>query len=166
MTSHPELDTAFVAGSSVIAADQIMQAIRDEKRQHPRDANTHYIIAAIAGAVAVGAYEWLKRDEEAKGNGPSHQHGEHGEHGGHRHHKHLDDKQQHEFVEERRRRSWSGSDGGDNLGHAMHLLEEAVGAYALGRQLMGHKHHPIFKLVAEALGAAGFYQEALKDLER
>ncbi len=154
MTSHPKLDTAFVAGSGVIAADQIMQAIRDDKRQHPEDANTHYIIAAIAGAVAVGAYEMLKRDENAKGNGPSHQHGEHGEHGEHRHHKHSDDKQQH------------GSDGVDNPGHARHLLEEAVGAYAVGRQIMGHKHHPIFKLVAEALGAAGFYQEAMKDLER
>jgi len=48
--------------------------------------------------------------------------------------------------------------------HGQHLLEEALGAYMLGRQLMGHKKHPLVKLVAEALGAAGLYQEATRDL--
>jgi hypothetical protein len=53
---------------------------------------------------------------------------------------------------------------GNDSGHTRHLIEQAAGAYALGRQLLGHKHHSLIKLVAEAMGAAGLYQEAQRDL--
>jgi len=137
MTSHTKLDTAILAGSGVVAADQIMQAIRDHKDKHPDDATAHYVKAAIAGAVAIGAYEMLKKDENLKANWNPHDE------------KNVDSDMEHH---------------GAGTGHGRHILEEAVGAYALGRQMMGHRNHPIVKLVAEALGAAGLYQEAKHDL--
>jgi len=144
-----------------------MQAISDHKERHPEDATAHYVKAAIAAAVAVGAYEMLKRDEEARGIWTSQHHGEDGEH---RPHARFDDYERErergvEFARERSR-SRSHSEGGDNPAHDRHLLEEAVGAYALGRQILGHNQHPILKLVAEALGASGLYQEVKNDFER
>ena len=129
--------------SGVVAADQIMQAVRDHRDHHPEDAPAHYVKAAIAGAVAIGAYEMLRKDEERtrdkdriviKGG---------------------DDEID---IEEKEPNHSTGP------AHGRNLLEEALGAYALGRQLMGHKHHPLIKLVAEALDAAGLYQEAVRDL--
>jgi len=134
MSGHRKIDTAVLAGSGVVAADQIMQAVRDHKDHHPDDATAHYIKAAIAGAVAIGAYEMLKKDEG----------------GTKRDVYEIDIEETHHGTEP---------------GHGRHLIEEALGAYALGRQLMGHRHHSLIKLVAEALGAAGLYQEATRDLE-
>ncbi|KAK4173831.1 hypothetical protein QBC36DRAFT_358992 [Triangularia setosa] len=42
----------------------------------------------------------------------------------------------------------------DRRGHTLDLAAEAAGAYALGRQMMGHNHHAILKLITEGLGAA------------
>lgn len=133
-----------MAGGGVLAADQIMQAIRDNRDHHPQDATPHYIKAAIAGAVAIGAYEMLKKDEERSG---------------HRDHVVIKSDDDEIDIEERERHR-----RGSEPGHGRHLLEEALGAYALGRQMMGHESHPLVKLVAEALGAAGLYQEAARDI--
>jgi hypothetical protein len=47
----------------------------------------------------------------------------------------------------------------DRKGHLVDLATEAAGAYALGRQMMGHKHHAVLKLIAEGLGAAALGKE-------
>ena len=143
MASHPRVDTAILAGSSVIAADQIMQAARDHKELHAEDATSHYVKAAIAGAVAIGAYEMLRKDGEVKEDLISNI--------GRRDEIERDDRE-------------NDHPHGHGSHHERHVLEEALGAYALGRQMMGHKQHPILKLIAEALGAYGLYHEAKKDL--
>jgi hypothetical protein len=166
MTGHPKVDTALLAGSGVIAADQIMEAIKDHRERHPEDATGHYVKAGLAAAVAIGAYEMLKKDEEARRESE----GDYPHHEG-RHHVHLgdrerEDEEEWEREERRRSRSRSVEDRDDeDPHHGRHLLQEAVGAYALGRQAMGHKQHPIVKLVAEALGATGLYEEAKSDLD-
>ena len=144
MSGHPKIDQMIAAGGGVVAADQIMQAVRDHKDHHPQDATAHYVKAAIAGAVAIGAYEMLKKDEGRTTQGERVV---------------IKSDEDEIDIEEREQHHGNGPH------HGRHLLEEALGAYALGRQMMGHKDHPLIKLVAEALGAAGLYQEATRDLE-
>jgi hypothetical protein len=148
-----------------------MQAAREHREHNPEEAKKHYINAAIAGAIALGAYEMLRRDEEKRRHG----------HGGH--HVNLgddlrDDEESHrhrsrsssrasdydESEDRRRERRHSESDPAHQSGHNKDLLVETLGAYALGRQMMGHKSHPIVKLIAEGLGVAGLSREAYREL--
>lgn len=39
-------------------------------------------------------------------------------------------------------------------------MAETLGAYSLGRQMMGHTDHTVLKLVAEGLGLAALAREA------
>lgn len=164
MTGHPRVETAIMAGSGVIAADQILEAIKDQRQHRGDDATSHYLKAGVAAAVAVGAYEMLKRDQEERegreGLAPLREG---------RQHVHLgdDDRDWSERDWERRSRSRSTGSGHSpdkDPHHLRHLAEEAAGAYALGRQAMGHNQHPIVKLVAEVLGATGLYKEGKHDL--
>ena len=43
--------------------------------------------------------------------------------------------------------------------HDRHLAEEIIGAYALGKELLGDKKHHIAHLVGEAIGATGLLKE-------
>lgn len=43
--------------------------------------------------------------------------------------------------------------------HSRHLLEEAAGAYALGKELLGDDKHHIAHLIAEAMGATGLIRD-------
>lgn len=52
----------------------------------------------------------------------------------------------------------------DDAGHVVNLLSEAAGAYALGRQMMGHQNHKILKLIAEGLGAAALAKQTDKTI--
>jgi len=140
MSDPSKVETAVLAASTVGMADQIMQAVRDSKDHHPDRAKAHYVKAAIAGAIAIGAFEMLKRDEGLDHHASSHD--EHNKHtGGH--------QSKHEKNED---------------GHTKDLVAEALGAYALGRQILGHTDHRILKLVAEGLGAVGLAREANRDL--
>src|SRR3569833_2929342 len=49
-------------------------------------------------------------------------------------------------------------------GHTRDMITEALGAYALGRQLLGFVVFCFLKLVAEGLGAAAFAKEVDRDL--
>jgi len=155
MTSMPKLDTAVVAGSAVAAADQIMQGIHDN-REH-KSGSSHYVKAAVATAIALGAMSLLRKDEHLDGDNRHHHH-----HGGHHsdeieligHHSH-DDHHHHRDGNHHHH---------DGEGHTRDLVAEAVGAYALGRQMLGHNDWQIFKMVAEGLGAAAFAKEVDRDL--
>jgi len=130
-------DMAVVAASVVGMADQIMQGVRDQRERQPDAATGHYLRAAVAGAIALGAAEMLRRDENHD-----------------RRHHHQPPL---------------GSDGrpakpGDHDGHTRDMLAEAAGAYALGRQMLGHNDHHILKLIAEGLGAVALAKEADRDL--
>jgi len=133
MSGMPRVDTAVLAASVVGMADQIMKGVKDNRDHHGGESRSHYVKAAIAGAIAIGAFEMLKNDE-------------HLDDGEHPHHKHHHGKHQKED------------------GHTKDLVEEALGAYSLGRQMLGHKEHRILKLVAEGLGAAALAKEVDRDL--
>ncbi|KYK62100.1 hypothetical protein DCS_03245 [Drechmeria coniospora] len=151
MSGMPRVDTAVLGTSIVGMADQIMQGVRDNRDHRPGNAQEHYVKAAIAGAIAVGAYKMLREDEDRER-----------ERGGKRHH--------------RDGSADGSSDGGQGSAsprrhhgtrresHGRDLTAEAIGAYAIGRQMMGHDDHAILKLVAEGLGAAALAREVDKDL--
>ena len=50
-------------------------------------------------------------------------------------------------------------ESGEPPHHVRHLLEEAVGAYVLGKDLLGDRKHHVAHLVAEALGATGLNKD-------
>lgn len=52
-----------------------------------------------------------------------------------------------------------GGESGEPPHHGRHLLEEAVAAYALGKDLLGGRKHDVAHLVAEALGATGLIKD-------
>ena len=89
--------------------------------------------AAIAGAIAVGAFAMMQKDEN----------------------KHREEEKEPEMGYEPR----IDKGAKDRKGHALDLAAEAAGAYALGRQMMGYKNHAILKLIAEGLGAAALGRE-------
>ena len=47
----------------------------------------------------------------------------------------------------------------DESGHKRRLAEELVGAFSLGKQLLGDKKHQVAHLVADAVGAAAVLKE-------
>ncbi|KAK5661592.1 hypothetical protein OQA88_9691 [Cercophora sp. LCS_1] len=113
-------------------ADQIMLGVRDHREGQQHDANEHYVKAAIAGAIAIGAYHMMQNDEN----------------------QHRKEEGEKEMGYEPRTEKPT-----DNTDHVVGLLSEAAGAYALGRQMMGHKDHMIMKLIAEGLGAAALAKQ-------
>lgn len=133
---NSRLETAALAGSVVTMADQIMQGYRENREHNPTEARQHYVKAAIAAAIALGAYKMMEADE----NQERKDHGE-PEMG-------YDPK----------------PDAPPDPHHTRDLIAEAVGAYALGRQMMGHKHNFMLKLIAEGLGAAALARETDKDV--
>ncbi|KAK4446498.1 hypothetical protein QBC34DRAFT_148400 [Podospora aff. communis PSN243] len=128
-----KLETAALAASAVACADQLMLGIRDQREHQQHDANSHYVKAAIAGAIAVGAFALMEKDEN----------------------QHRKEEGEHTMGYEPRKDKGEA----DRKGHALDLAAEAAGAYALGRQMMGHKNHMIVKLIAEGLGAAALGKE-------
>lgn len=136
MPVNSKLETAALAGSVVAMADQIMQGVRENREHNPDEAKEHYVKAAIAGAIALGAYKMMESDE----NQWRHNHGEPD--------MYYDPK----------------PPASPDSHHTRDLIAEAAGAYALGRQMMGHKNHFMLKLIAEGLGAAALARETKKDV--
>jgi hypothetical protein len=99
-------------------------------QDHEGGGNEHWVKAAIGATVAVGAYEMLSRKQNTTP--------------GHDHHSHYNHHSEHEASPPH---------------HTRHLLEEAAGAYSLGKELMGDNRHHIAHLVAEAVGATGLIKD-------
>ena len=152
----PKADMAVLATSVVAMADQIMHAIHDNSEDHSDEATSHYIKAAIAGAIAVGAYEMLRRDEEIDSD--SEDDGERRCRCGSTHEGECKPGHKKQ-IRKGDAREWHDVD----KGHNRDLMAEAAGAYALGRQLLGHTNHHILKLVAEGLGAAALAKRVNQD---
>ncbi len=110
---------AVAAGGTVVAADQLVKSVQDEEDQDYR-----LVKAAISAVVAVGAYEIVKRDENKDRPDDaalttviysrSHHHDDRDDYYRHHHH-HRDEPAL------------------DPPRHTRHLIEEAAGAYGLGR---------------------------------
>ncbi|KEF54267.1 uncharacterized protein A1O9_09433 [Exophiala aquamarina CBS 119918] len=153
MSSHTE--AAVGALGSAYAAHELVKALDDDKHE----AGDHYLKAAVGAAVAVGAFYQLskkadhplwRRDSDISSDDEDAQHTElvktdQTQIVRHKHHEHHEHHEHH------------GSHGSHHL-HPAHnrlLLEEAVGAYSLGKELLGDKRHHIIHLIGEALGAVG-----------
>lgn len=133
-------DAEIAAGATglVIATDQGFKSVEDEKHRLE-----HIIKAGVGAAVAIGAYEMLRRAE----HDPKSSAGDHPN----RHH--------HEHRHSNSSSSGSNSHSSNPPHHTRHLVEEIIGLYALGKELMGDKRHHIVHLVGEAIGATGLVEE-------
>jgi hypothetical protein len=64
MSGSTSLDVAALAASGVLTADELMKAV-EANHKHGDDMQKHHLThAAISAAVAVGAFELLRRDRE------------------------------------------------------------------------------------------------------
>jgi hypothetical protein len=100
-----------------MAVDQIMKGLDSKEHQ-----TSHFVKASIGAAVALGAFELLRRDEPKSG-------------------------------------SRSRSSSPNSKHHDRHIFEEIIGAYSVGKELMGDKRHHLAHIVGEAIGAVGVLQE-------
>ncbi|OAL38017.1 hypothetical protein AYO20_02850 [Fonsecaea nubica] len=136
-------EVAAMAASGVYAANELGKAVAEDYK----DANEHYVKAAVGAAVAVGAFHLLQKqkrereEDEYISSSDEEQHHRHSprprRHSHHEHH--------HEHLE--------------GPGHTRRLLEEAVGAYSLGKELLGDRRHHVIHLITEALGAVAAARE-------
>ena len=112
-----DAELAVGATGAVMAVDQIMKGLDSKEHQ-----TSHFVKASIGAAVALGAFELLRRDEPKSGARPrsSSPHSKH---------------------------------------HDRHIFEEIIGAYSVGKELMGDKRHHLAHIVGEAIGAVGLLQE-------
>jgi hypothetical protein len=140
MTGHPKLDMAGVAAGSVVTADQLLRFIEATHEGKEDHAKKHATYAAVSAAVAVGALELLRRDEEKRGDRP-------------RSRSPPRYKEEEVFkVPELKEK--------DVPGHTRRMAEEVAGLYALGEEIMGHKKHRIVHTVMEALGTIAAIKDA------
>jgi hypothetical protein len=145
-TTSSHLETAATALGSVYAANEFAQALEDNSN----DADEHYVKAAIGTLVALGAYHKLskKASHESMEGLPSDPRADH--------HRRRSSERHHN----RRLSDSSGENTPPH--HTRHLVEEAAGAYSLGKELLtGDKKHHVVHLVAEALGATGLIKDIM-----
>lgn len=144
-TTSSHLEEAAAALGSVYAANQFSQALQDEG-----DSTEHYVKAAVGTLVALGAYHKLS-NKASHDSLPGHSSESHTDH----HPRHHPDHSHH-------RRPSDSSDEYTPPHHTRHLVEEAAGAYSLGKEMLtGDKKNHIVHLVAEALGATGLIKDIL-----
>ncbi|GAB1200030.1 hypothetical protein APSETT444_009390 [Aspergillus pseudonomiae] len=163
--------TAVAAGGTVYAADQLVKSFDKDDE----DTTSHLLKAAVGAAVAVGALEMLNKDgtglpsyrelfkEKYVGHSSKHEHRS----------SHEEDVDTSTEVADRRlvrhkgssSSSRSSSVSSHESGHKRRLAEELIGAYSLGKQLLGDKKHQVAHLVADAIGAAALVKEFFPEME-
>ena len=165
MPARKQLELGAAAAGSVYAVDQLLKGIQAERSHESKGADEHYLKALASAAVAIGACEMLRREankEETRDRDRDvdSDDGDDGDVG-------LRDLEEGRASPERRsgeerrmgERRRSDHEHRHEEGHKRRLAEELVGAYAVGREMMGDKKHRIADLVAEVLGAAGLTKE-------
>jgi hypothetical protein len=131
---------AVGATGAVVAADQLLKMTDDEE-----DKTGHLLKASVGAAVAVGAWELLRR-AEADGK-PIRRYGD-------------SSRSRSRSRSRSSSRNRSSSRSSQKIKHhKRHVLEEVIGAYSLGREILGDRKHHVTHLVGEALGATGLIQE-------
>jgi hypothetical protein len=126
LSSHAEV--AAAALGSVYAANRLIKAV-DE---NPKDEAGHSVKALVSAAVAIGAYEQMKK--KALKQCPVHKHCN----------------------------GCPACKSGPPEHHTRHMVEEMAGAYALyalGKELLSNHRHHTTHLVMEALGATGLVKD-------
>jgi hypothetical protein len=132
-----EAELAVGATGAIISTDQVIKSTNSED-----DKLDHLLKAGIGAAVAIGAYELLRRAENGPESSPDH-------------HQHSSSSSH----------SRPSSSSPKSTHHTRHLFEEIIGAYTLGKELLGDKNHHVRHLVGEAIGATGLLQE-LRETEK
>jgi hypothetical protein len=142
MSGSTRLDVAALATSGVLTADELMKAVQSSHDRSEGASKKHLTHAAIAAAVAVGAFELLRRDEKKQKK------------------KDLirestdSDEEALEFEGDRHRNQQDTSHHSRHSrdhspqSHKRRLLEEIGGAYALGEEMIGHRKHHVAHLVS------------------
>ncbi|KAE8443048.1 hypothetical protein EG329_002442 [Mollisiaceae sp. DMI_Dod_QoI] len=159
-TENAEL--AVGATSAIVAADQLLQATDPDEEK-----TSHLVKAGIGAAIAIGAFELLRRQNEKDREDRASQG---------RRPRQLRQSGSWERSQSRsptpsRSRTRSGPRSESHSGyrsrsrsshikhHKRHVVEEIIGAYSLGKEMLGDRKHHVAHLVGEALGATGLYQE-------
>ncbi|KAE9381028.1 hypothetical protein N431DRAFT_538824 [Stipitochalara longipes BDJ] len=124
---------------AVVAADELLKMTDEEDNK-----TASLLKAGVAAAVAVGAYKLLRRAEE-KGE-PVYQ-----------------GFSRSRSPSRHRSRSYSNASHASQSSqiphHKRHVLEEVIGAYSLGKEILGDRKHHVAHLLGEALGATVLIQE-------
>jgi hypothetical protein len=149
---HSFTDSATLAvgaTGAVVAADELLKMTDEEDNKA-----ASLLKAGVAAAVAVGAYELLKRAEEK---------GEPVYRGFSRSRSHSRSRSRSTSPYRHGSRSHSNASRASQSSkvrhHKRHVLEEVIGAYSLGREILGDRKHHVAHLLGEALGATGLIQE-------
>ncbi|KAH6716487.1 hypothetical protein BKA61DRAFT_574283 [Leptodontidium sp. MPI-SDFR-AT-0119] len=136
-------EVAIGATGAVIATDQFLKAVD----QDHEDKTAHIVKGSIGAAIAIGAWEMYKQQEEKGGRRSSS----------------ISRSRSRSANRSRSRPRSSGRDRSRSSERVKHhkrrMLEEIIGAYALGKELLGDKHHHIAHLVGEALGATALVKD-------
>jgi hypothetical protein len=132
MSFKEDAELAIGATGAALATDQVIKSIESDD-----DRMDHLIKAGVGAAVAIRAYEMLRRERERSAS-PT------------RDRRHSVSSSMHSRL---------SSKASNPPHHDRHILEEIISAYSLGKELLGDKHHHIRHLVGEAIGAAGLAQE-------
>ncbi|KAJ5742338.1 hypothetical protein N7533_011747 [Penicillium manginii] len=157
--------TAVAAGGAVYAADQLVKSFEPDDHS----TNTHIFKASVGAAVAVGALELLRRDGEGLHTYRKLFQRKHRHHDSDVHQSSSESVQISNAEDVRESRlikqeqdsssSRSSSASSSESGHKRRLAEELMGAYSLGKQLLGDNKHKVAHLVADAVGAAALLKE-------
>ncbi|EPE33132.1 hypothetical protein GLAREA_06144 [Glarea lozoyensis ATCC 20868] len=131
------------ASGAVVAVDQIMKTFSSEEHK-----TQHAVKAAIGTAVAIGAFELLRREEEEGGRRRSSSVRRRSSSVGRR------------SSSVQRRGSSSRSRSPSPKHHFRHIAEEVLGAYGIGKEMMGDKRHHVAHLVEAVIGAVGLVHDA------
>jgi hypothetical protein len=157
--------TAVAAGGAVYAADQLVKTFEPDDHS----ANEHIVKATVGAAVAVGALELLRRDGEGLPTYRKLFHRKYRHHDSNVHQSSSDsvrvsgaeDVRESRLIKQEQDSSLSRSSSASSSesGHKRRLAEELIGAYSLGKQLLGDKKHKVAHLVADAVGATALLKE-------
>jgi hypothetical protein len=142
MSGSTRLDVAALATSGVLTVDELMKAVQSSHDRCEGASKKHLTHAAITAAVAVGAFELLRRDEkrQKKNDGTresTESDDEAFEFEGDRGRNQQDTSHHHRHSRDHSPRS-----------HKRRILEEIGGAYALGEEMLGHRKHHVAHLVS------------------
>lgn len=171
MTDRPDLHsfkahaiTAVAAGGTVYAADQLVKSFEPEDHS----TNTHILKATVGAAVAVGAIGLLRQGQGL----PSYRRLFKKKYSRHHSNVHPPSSETIHVSTGEEVRDMRLSERGEHVpssrsssvssaesGHNRRLAEELVGAYSLGKQLLGDDKHKVAHLVADAVGATALLKE-------
>jgi hypothetical protein len=142
MSGSTRLDVAALATSGVLTANELMKAVQSSHDRHDGVSKKHLTHAAITAAVAVGAFELLRRDEKKETRNDNLREST------------ESDGEPFEFEDDRYRNQQDTSHHSRHSrdrsprSHKRRLLEEIGGAYALGEEMIGHRKHHVAHLVS------------------